>query len=126
MSFSNVFAYGAGESGGGDASLARGGAGASTGGRPNDLSAVFEIAAGMPFASKENVGESLRALGEAWPMVFATLVAAFYVAWHPRIWVSRARFQSANDRERVAERTMVLDDDEYGGDCANDAHLAGA
>lgn len=85
MSFSNVFAYGAGESGGGDASLARGGAGASTGGRPNDLSAVFEIAAGMPFASKENVGESLRALGEAWPMVFATLVAAFYVAWHPRI-----------------------------------------
>ena len=48
------------------------------------MSAMFELAAGMPFPTKENVGESLRALGEAWPMVFATLVAAFYVAWHPR------------------------------------------
>ncbi len=53
-------------------------------GGTNDLSAMFELAAGMPFPTKENVGESLRALGEAWPMVFATLVAAFYVAWHPR------------------------------------------
>ena len=50
----------------------------------NDLSAMFELAAGMPFPSKEHVGESLKALGEVWPMVFASLVAAFYVLWHPR------------------------------------------
>ena len=51
----------------------------------NDLSAVFELAAGLPFPGKESANDNLRAISEAWPVVFATVVAAFYVAWHPRI-----------------------------------------
>ena len=73
----------------------------------NDLSAMFELAAGMPFPSKEHVGESLKALGEVWPMVFASLVAAFYVLWHPRFGAD-------------------VDGGEFGGDDAIDSDLVGA
>jgi hypothetical protein len=81
MSLASVFGRPADVSG---ADVGRRAGGDSTS-SPNDLSAVFEIAAGMPFATKEQIGDGLQALSEAWPVVFATLVAVFYVAWHPRI-----------------------------------------
>ena len=59
----------------------------------NDLSAVFELAAGLPFPGKESASDNLRAISEAWPVVFATVVAAFLRRVASEDWGARERVQ---------------------------------
>jgi len=53
-------------------------------GASNDLSAMFELAAGLPFGAKEALGEHFKLVADVWPVVFATVVGVCYVAYHPR------------------------------------------